>query len=77
MGRLVGGVDCCMECVVLVGLVSVLGKILVFGLDEKKNQLSKRSFLIYTRGDSVVRYRSRKSSSTSINSEVIIHSERS
>ena len=37
MGRLAGGADCCMECVVSVELVSVLGEILVFGLDEGKS----------------------------------------
>ena len=57
MERLANALDCCMECVVLKELVSVLVEVLVFGLKKEKSQLSKWSFLIYTKGDSAERPR--------------------
>ena len=52
MEGLAVALDCCVECVVLVELVSVLGEVLVFGLKKEKTQLSKWSCLIYTKGGS-------------------------
>ena len=63
MERLAIGLDGCMECVILVELVSVLGGVLVFGSQVEKTQLSKRSFLIYTKGDSIERPRIMESGS--------------
>ena len=62
MERLAIGLDGCMECVILVELVSVLG-VLVFGSQVEKTQLSEWSFLICTKGDSIERPRIMESGS--------------
>ena len=63
MGRLAIELDCCMECMVLIELLQVLGETLVLRLHEEKTQLSEWSFLIYIKGDGRERPRIMKSGS--------------